>query len=352
MSMFRFLYRRAFTLIELLVVIAIIAILIGLLLPAVQKVREAAARMQCSNNLKQMGIALHNFAGVYNGQMPAALIHCSRYNYGTAPQPYQGPEANYKGQPYTIYNHSGFVALLPYIEQENLFKQYRYDLVGSSANPYGKPLGPDPTPNPNRIVAQQVVKAYMCPSDNVPNASTSNARTTYFYERDQVQRSNYLFATGSMTDYNQPWGDFGSDIRRGPFGNDGAAKIMSVPDGTSNTIGIGEATTQGRKISGEFGPWWGSGLHTSVHGYTPSGSSTALNASTVASYAADWNINRPYQNDVLRRTYAWVFSSNHSGGANFLLLDGSVRFIRDGIPYESFCALTYMSDGTSLATSN
>src|SRR6188474_376224 len=143
-------HRQGFTLIELLVVIAIIAILIGLLLPAVQKIRAAANRVKCSNNLKQMGLALHNFNDTYD-RLPAALIHCGRYN-NSANTPYDGPEVSYKGQPYRIYNHTGFVAMLPFLEQDNLFKQYNYQNVGSSSSPYGIPIGPDPNPSSNRVV--------------------------------------------------------------------------------------------------------------------------------------------------------------------------------------------------------
>lgn len=312
--------RRGFTLIELLVVIAIIAILIGLLLPAVQKVREAAARMQCSNNLKQMGIALHSFNDVY-ARLPAALIHSGRYNNANA-TPYEGPEVNYRGQPYRVYNHTGFIALLPYIEQENLYRRYNYQYVSSTSSPYGIATGPDPSNNPNRLVAQEKISTYTCPADEDPPKISSGARTTTFYERDGARRSNYLFSTGAYTDYDSPWATKPSNAR-GTFGNDGAVAIARVQDGTSNTLGIGESTQI--HTSSSYGPYWGAGTHTAVHG---------------RGYYSNFTPNYPYGNcsgsSTRKCTYAWGFGSKHTGVTNFVLLDGSVRGIRDNINYLTF----------------
>ena len=314
--------RPGFTLIELLVVIAIIAILIGLLLPAVQKVREAAARMSCQNNLKQMGLALHNFADVYGGRLPAALIHSGRYNNPNN-QPYMGPEVNYRGQPYQIYNHTGFVAMLPYIEQSNLFRQYSYAFVGSSSSPYGIAIGPDGASNPNRIVAQQPIKIYTCPSDQNPAPQvTYQPFTTTFYERDATRRSNYLFNTGAYTDYNADWGNTAT-YARGAFGNNGAASITNMIDGTSNTIAIGESTQI--HTSSAYGPYWGSGTHTAVHG---------------RGYYSNYTPNYPYGscsgNSYRKCTYAWGFSSLHTNTTNFLFCDGSVKGIPNTINYLVF----------------
>ena len=321
--------RSAFTLIELLVVIAIIAILVGLLLPAVQKVREAAARSSCQNNLKQMGIALHNFAGVYNGQFPAALIHSGRYNNPNN-KPYSGPEVNYKGQsPYTVYNHSGFVALLPYIEQGPLFQQYSYQFRASASSPYGIPVAPQSASND--FVAAQYVKIYVCPADvSPPPVETHNpGNTGYFYEMVSASRSSYLFSTGAYTDYNADWTATGI-YARGAFGNNGATNLNSLTDGSSNTLAIGESLQKWHNGSTIFGPYWGTGTHTAVHG---------------RGYYSTFTPNYPYgtcapnTGSSRKCTYAWGFSSNHPGTTNFVFCDGSVKGVRDTVNFMTFRAL-------------
>ncbi len=140
--------RSAFTLIELLVVIAIIAILIGLLLPAVQKVRAAAARMSCQNNLKQLGLAAHNYAGANNDRFPPAIYIEAQYIPTASP-------------PLTLKVYSGMTAILPYIEQENIGKQYNFSV------PYWIA--------PNAGLAPLPVKTYVCPS--TPTTNRLNKKT-------------------------------------------------------------------------------------------------------------------------------------------------------------------------------
>jgi prepilin-type N-terminal cleavage/methylation domain-containing protein len=181
---------RGFTLIELLVVIAIIAILIGLLLPAVQKVREAAARMSCSNNLSQFGKAVHNYASANQDKLPPFSPY------------YPG------GQPAYYDNFWG--ALLPYMEQDNLANQYKGGYVYNLTN--------------------SVVKTFLCPSDSSHNAGlmSSGPYTTYagtsYAPNYQMFGTAYL-TSGSVYYYQAKY------------------TVANVPDGTSNTVAIGERFT-------------------------------------------------------------------------------------------------------------
>src|SRR5262249_40984782 len=149
--------RRAFTLIELLVVIAIIAVLIGLLLPAVQKVREAANRMSCGNNLKQLGIACHNYQSTH-GRLPPA---------------YLGPIPNEGNATATTPCLSVLCYLLPYIEQDNIYKQIDF---ARQANWWDTttPGSQGFAPNANFIAAQTKIKMLVCPSINPYNAAQAN----------------------------------------------------------------------------------------------------------------------------------------------------------------------------------
>jgi prepilin-type N-terminal cleavage/methylation domain-containing protein/prepilin-type processing-associated H-X9-DG protein len=354
-----------FTLIELLVVIAIIAVLIGLLLPAVQKVREAANRMSCTNNLKQLGIACHSFNDNY-GKLPAALIHSGRYLYPAGGPVYSGPEVNYTGQPYRVYNHTGFVALLPYIEQENLFKQYNYQYISSASNPAsGQPLGPDGpnntyTTNPNVAVGQAYVKVLVCPGDENPAPQlTDTPRTsTNYYERIQTRRGNYLFNTGFYTDYDRPWGNQ-AIWARGVFGNDGATAIGRISDGTSNTFMIGESTQI--HTSSSYGPYPLYGTHTAVHGRILNGNNANPPDWSDALYGQYSRINYPQNvcagfntrsSYIKYCTYAWGFSSVHPGGANFVMCDGSVRFMKDQTDLMTLAYLATPDGGEVVPTLN
>jgi prepilin-type N-terminal cleavage/methylation domain-containing protein/prepilin-type processing-associated H-X9-DG protein len=259
--------RAGFTLIELLVVIAIIAILIGLLVPAVQKVREAAARTQCINNIKQMALAMHMYQDTYK-KLPAGWST----NTGAAPSPYW----------------SWSCLILPYIEQGPLYNQIA-PLVPPTAGS-GNTLALPSTPPAGSIVLS-VVPIYQCPSDGT---GTVNGNFNGY------TKNNYVINRWVL----------------GPDGNSNPTRmaVQTIPDGSSNTILIGERDMQ-TNVAG-VSLLRHNNTSASFEGRMGSGISPQPPAGSVFTTGSNQRL---------------AYSSLHTGGCNFALADGSVHFITSSL---------------------
>ncbi len=332
-------HRRGFTLVELLVVIAIIGILIALLLPAVQAAREAARRSQCSNNLKQMGLALHNYhdthkvfppAKLNNGQMTTA--HCQYVAGG-------------------VKNVTGWALLLPFFEQQAAYDKYNFNVCSSMAI-YSTscfagetPIGDDMMNHPVYSMRYSVLE---CPSaDTIGKKRSVSPGVVADYSMRDAYRTNYFFSTGTYNDSSGNWNRIvrnSTDIRAGVFGNDGAARIEDIIDGTSNVLAIGESVGGDHKTSANYGPWGLCGTRTCCHG-TIYSSSASKPITFTATHVRDYHINSAYQNDSLGRSWAWIFNSLHPGGAQFVFADGSTHFLSETMDYLTLCRLAYIGDG-------
>jgi prepilin-type N-terminal cleavage/methylation domain-containing protein/prepilin-type processing-associated H-X9-DG protein len=309
---------QGFTLIELLVVIAIIAILIGLLLPAVQKVREAASRMKCQNNLKQYGLAVHNYESANSKLPPAAWGPAADYNVGTVTVP--APPANQLPR-------SLIVLLLPYVEQDalrNLFDQTQdWRQAGT-----------------NRTATNTPVNLVLCPS--VPSGDRTRSFTTTLYGTDATLGTT---VRGTVSDYVLPArirGAVGTSnpsvLSPVPPSNFGSLLVPNTPqamvaitDGLSNTMMVGESAgspawfTMGKLYNpdnGQAAIWADHRALMVLDGCNPA---DAINTATsgAAVYAA--------RTMAINCTNRDEFYSFHTGGMNALFGDGSVRFVRDSV---------------------
>jgi prepilin-type N-terminal cleavage/methylation domain-containing protein/prepilin-type processing-associated H-X9-DG protein len=309
--------RSGFTLIELLVVIAIIAILIGLLLPAVQKVREAAARMSCQNKIKQLGLALHNY-------------HDANSKFPPGAQQDVFPQGVTSGTVY-IRGTSWIVFVLPYIEQENLFRQYNF-----TTNYWG-----------NATIGLQVLPALYCPSGpsperyRDPNSNVANAVTTHYYGvmgPGGPTDNHTIVLNGQTFTYRQ--GDSGTNAAwagngilsqyrdsPGSISTGRLIRMTDITDGTSGTLMLAERSVNLPGTLNDYRTW--------IRGQN--GGSGATKNVTFPINSTNYNGSTNF-NDI-------SFGSNHTGGANFCFGDGSVRFINQNIQLELYKALASIGSG-------
>jgi prepilin-type N-terminal cleavage/methylation domain-containing protein/prepilin-type processing-associated H-X9-DG protein len=296
--------RAAFTLIELLVVIAIIAVLIGLLLPAVQKVREAANRMSCTNNLKQIALALHSFHDA-NSTFPAGMT-TNTVTDTDIPGGYQSSWA-WSAQ------------ILPYLEQNNMYTGLNIPTTGlrdALLDATGKLL-----------LLQTPLKVYRCPSDT-GDALNNDRQFNLTIEGEllSVSRSNYIGNGGNT------W--LNSDLSPGKDGIFNATSmkvaIRDITDGTSNTFLVGERTSLPFNNDPKLGRYAAIWCGVDSWGVGPG-------ADAIVGYTT-WRMQDGATGSSFGPEQQEAYSSLHTGGANFAFCDGSVHFINQNIPWGGYGA--------------
>ena len=325
--------RRAFTLVELLVVIAIIGILIALLLPAVQAAREAARRSHCANNMKQIGLALHNYFDSYKA-FPAA-----GRGYGMC----TGTPVN--GE---VKNSNGLVAILPYMEQQPLYDQFNHEEAYSDSNiRSGGTVVGDPATNGNAALSEQVLQAFICPSDNNGPKDRTLVGIHYGPARGFTgAATNYDFITSAWTDFSN-CNSYMTSTNKRMFGEESATRMAEVTDGLTNTFMLGETTkyhVNGRAFAWAYRAW----VMTGVDPY-PSARDAGINLWHMPWVHPTW-ASPPYT-PVSGRTRTWwsAAASLHPGGCQFALGDGSVRFVSETIQKSMLNNLARMADGQVVA---
>jgi prepilin-type N-terminal cleavage/methylation domain-containing protein/prepilin-type processing-associated H-X9-DG protein len=311
--------RRGFTLIELLVVIAIIGVLIALLLPAVQAAREAARRVQCTNNLKQMGIAFHNYEGAHGSFPSGEISNLVNPNWTM-------PAGNCNAAPPELGpGWSLFALAFPYLEQQVLSNALNFKL--------GIPQSANITVRTTRVAV------YTCPSDTGPT-------TTAMYDCGNPPATNStpvellsgltpcsyvgVLGGGNKNNPDPLCGCYEWQPFNGTFHRNSRVKIADIRDGTSNTVGVGERNTNFVPSS------WVGVLPDAEVIYNPLAGRGCQNwrpaITAVVVHSRQYTVNRPDASPA-------AFHSQHPGGGNFLFLDGAVRFIKNTVDLDVMRAL-------------
>ncbi len=319
---------HGFTLIELLVVIAIIAILIALLVPAVQKVREAAARTQCQNNLKQLALAVHNYESTHKVFPPAGRSYGWCYN-----QVNQDP---------LILNQNGWVLVLPHMEQGGLYQQFQKDSAAGNltttcccglGSATGTLLG-DAAANGDAALAATPLSLFTCPSDS---GDPFNTNSTCYSPTGSSQgyKTNYDFCTSGDFRCNA-WKLLEASTSKRMFGENSTTRFANVTDGTSNTIMIAETT---RMVYNGRCPSW------AYRGWVQVGVSPGIWGSSIN----DWSFGG-FTVPKTGTLGSWSrMGSLHPGGAHAAFADGSVRFLIQDLDVTTLDRLSAMADGGVVA---